>query len=84
MDDAPKPPIYFANHVIQQCVGHLFGDELVVELKDYMALRLVFRKLGGSWEQFQLGDIKQIELLKKVVTAWGQMPDRKKQDDEVI
>jgi hypothetical protein len=82
--DEPQPPIYFANHVIQQFVGHLFGDTLLVEAKDYMALRLVFRKLGGSWEQLQLGDIQQMDLLKKVVTAWGQMPDRKKQDAEEI
>lgn len=83
-DATPPPPLLFANHVISQFSAHLLGEDTIVEPNDFMAIRVVFRRLGGSWENLQLGDPAQMEILKNVVGAWGQMPNRKHEGDVVI
>jgi hypothetical protein len=84
MDDALQNPKIFANKVIRQVIQHMVSEDIVIEPRDYLALRSVFRKCGGSWEKFVDGDQVQIELIKTIVTAWGQMPDRIKESNRVI
>lgn len=60
---------------------HLCGADLVILPKDFTVLRVAFRKAGGNWEQVALGNIVHIQLLSKIVVAWGQMPDRKRKTE---
>jgi hypothetical protein len=83
VDNGPKPPKIFANRVIKQLVGHMFADDFKLKAKDYEAIRVTFRALKGSWDQLGLGDMKQLELLQKVVTAWAALPHEKKSDSVV-
>jgi hypothetical protein len=69
--DQPKPK-QFANQVIQQMVQHVVSDTIMLGARDYASIRVVFRKLGGSWGDIGAGDHAQLELLKNVVMAWGQ------------
>lgn len=57
---------------------------MIVTKDDYMAMRTAFRSLGQSWEQFGNGDLKPIEILSKVVVAWGGMPGRRYRSKEVL
>lgn len=84
MSDTPTPPHLFANHVIQQMVAHLLGDDMVVEFEDYQAMRTAFRSVGGKWTEITAGNISQIKLLSEVVLAWSKMPNRKRKGDRVI
>lgn len=77
-------PTHLANKVIKQMVEHLFGDLPEPQFEDYMAIRAVFRRLGGSWAALGQGDNKQIDTLSRVVIAWGQMPGRKTREEKVI
>lgn len=78
MDNPPSVPLVFANRVIRQFADHLLGADLVIEPKDFMILRLTFRKCGGQWLSVVQGDIRHTVLLEKVVTAWGKRPERKR------
>lgn len=82
MDDAPTVPLVFANRVIRQFADHL-GITQTLHPRDYMIIRLVFRKLGGQWESFIHGDIKQITTLEKVITNWGKVkkPDEPEEEE---
>ncbi len=84
MNDREVPPKQFANHVLKQTCAHMLADDIAVEADDYMAMRVAFRNLGGLWSEIADGNIVHLELLKKVVTAWGQMPGRKKRSEESI
>ncbi len=77
-------PRVFANRMIQQIIEHSFGDDMTVDPNDYMAIRTAFRNLGGSWEQISLGNHKTLELLKQVITAWGQDPKRQKNQPVLV
>lgn len=84
MNDKPTPPHVFANRVLKQVIEHALGEDIVIEYDDYHALRVAFRSCDGNWGAIIAGDIKQIELLSKIVIAWGQMPGRKRTGDRVI
>lgn len=84
MDEALSQPKVFSNRIIRQLVQHLLAEDMVIDHKDYMAIRVVFRKCGGSWQKFYEGDLTQFELLKAIVTAWGQMPGRQKSSDQLV
>jgi hypothetical protein len=77
-------PKVFANKVIAQMVKHMVSEDMLVQPRDYQAVRSVFRKCGGTWENVVNGDQVHIALLQRVVTEWGQMPDRKKKSDQLI
>lgn len=77
-------PKVFANKVISQMIKHMVSEDTVVEPRDYLALRSVFKTCGGSWEKLVDGDQIHIELLKKVVSEWGKMPGRKKKSDQLV
>lgn len=83
MDDRPKPPKIFANRVIRQLIEHMFADDFKIKANDYMAIRVVYRKLGGSWDQLGLGSMKELELLSKVVQGWAQLPHERKSDSVI-
>lgn len=83
MNDREIPPKQFANNVLQQVCTHMLADDIIVEPDDFMAMRVAFRKLGGLWVEIALGHIVHLELLKKVVTAWGQMPGRKHRAEDI-
>jgi len=80
VNDRPKQPSIFANKVIRQLVEHLFADGFKIKADDYAAIRVVFRSLGGSWDQLGLGSMAQMDLLTKVVTGWSKLPHEKKSD----
>jgi len=84
MNDREIPPKQFANHVLKQVCSHMLADDIVVEPNDYMAMRVAFRSLGGLWSEVAYGDIVHLELLKKVVTAWGNEPGRKHRSEETV
>ena len=77
-------PRVFANRMIQQIIENSLGDDTVIEPNDYMAIRTAFRNLGGTWEQISLGNHETVNLLKQVITAWGQDPKRQKQQPVLV
>jgi len=79
-----KPPRIFANHVLKQLVQHMLGEECVIHRDDFVAMRVVFRRCGGSWVRVESGDLSHIDLLKKIVTGWGMLPDRAAEAKEII
>lgn len=80
METPKEPPSVFANRVIRQIADHLLGENLVIEPKDFMILRLVYRHLGGTWEGLIHGNCKYLQILEKVITNWGKMPGRKREN----
>jgi hypothetical protein len=81
MDSPEKPPILFANNVIRHTVDHSVSEQTLVFQQDYTALRVVFRKMGGSWEQIAAGSIDHARLLARIVKKWGKMPGRKRKSE---
>lgn len=79
-----SPPKVFAHHVIMQMIQHMLGEDLVVDYKDYQALRVVFRWCGGSWVKLGEGDIIHLQLLSRIVGAWGQMPGRRLHSEQLL
>jgi hypothetical protein len=77
-------PQVFANKVIQQMIRQIVSSDLIVGPEDYMAIRVAFRKSGGSWSDFGVGDQGNIELLKSVIKAWSEMPGRKRQSEMLV
>lgn len=84
MDETPKQPLVFANKVLLQLIQHTVAEDAVVQPKDFMVLRTVFRACGGSWEALGSGDPQHIDLLKSIVAAWGQMPGRTRESDLLV
>jgi DNA topoisomerase IB len=81
LDPEVNPPLIFSHRIIRQLVDHLLGEDFVTEDLDFESIRLVFRQKGGSWEGFMNGDIKQNQLLEDIVSAWAQLPGRKKKQE---
>lgn len=82
MDDNSRPPLEFANRVIRQFVDNLFGDSIAVIPEDYTTMRVVFRKLGGSWELVSRGDAKHIQRIVQVVQSWGSSQQKNRKVEE--
>lgn len=78
---APNPPLVFADRLIRQLVDHMGGPDVITEDDDFMAMRTAFRSNGGDWETLYQGSPDQHKLLKNVVTAWVQIPGRKKDSE---
>jgi hypothetical protein len=72
-DDTAEPPLVFANQVIKMLAEHVLGEDAAAKVKRraYRVIRIVFRKLGGSWMEVCSGSPKHTDLLIKCVTAWG-------------
>lgn len=84
MDTGPKsPPLVFANRMIRQLIDHLLGSDVIATKDHYLAIRTVFRSLGGSWSQLVSGHIDHVRLLTQIVLGWGGLPGRKREVDEV-
>lgn len=83
MDGVPEVPFQFANRIIKQFVDHMIGGALEIQDSDYQTIRLVFRRCGGLWEKTLNGDPLHNELLKQVVSAWGQQPGHTKKQETV-
>lgn len=80
MDDESKPPpLAFANQVIETFANHLLGDGAKLDREGYRSIRVVFRRLGGSWFQLCQGSPKHTSLLIETIKAWG---DRKVEKTE--
>jgi hypothetical protein len=82
MNDKPKPPLVFANHVLKQMIEHLFGEDMLIKQADYEALRTAFRWVGGSWDEIGHGNMDQTTLLLKFISAWGNLPERSRTGDQ--
>ena len=78
MDDKPKPPLVFANHVLKQMIEHSFGGDIIIKQADYSALRVAFRSAGGSWQEIGHGNMAHISLLGKFVSAESMAGSRVK------
>lgn len=70
-DDSEAPPLVFANQVIQMFAEHLLGGSAQLEAADFGLIRVVFRRLGGSWFELCQGSPKHTSLLIEAVKAWG-------------
>lgn len=70
-DQEKQPPLEFANQVVSQFAENLLGGKSLKK-DDFMLIRLTFRKLGGSWFNLCLGDIRHLILMTYVVRAWGK------------
>lgn len=81
MEPPVKPPLVFANHVIRQTVDHVADEKILVSPQDFTALRVVFRKLGGSWSKLADGDINSSRLLARIVKKWAKMPGRERKSE---
>jgi hypothetical protein len=84
MDEKEDVPKVFANRVIRELVLHMICEGAEIQPEDYMAIRVVFRKLGGDWEAISHGDMKQFDLLKRVVTTWGNRYQPKNKDETLV
>lgn len=82
-EDTP-PPLLFANQVISEMVAHTMGEEMLVEYRDYMALRTAFRHCGGTWAGLADGDVRQVDLLRRLVSVWGAMDGRVNTSETLI
>lgn len=71
-DESDTPPLAFANQVIKMLANHLLGDKAKVDLAGYRLIRIVFRKLGGSWFQLCAGSPRHLGLLIECVKGWGK------------
>lgn len=76
MGDPNDLPKIFANRLIRQVVDSSLGPDFETGPNDYLVMRTAFRSLGGEWVRVSLGDPKQVELIKQVVSTWGQQPER--------
>ena len=84
MDELKDTPKVFANRLIRQMIDHSFGEALLTEPNDYLAIRAAFRSLGGLWDQISLGSPSHLDILRQVITAWGQSPERQNTDQRLI
>lgn len=80
--DADKPPLEFANRVLRRFVDNLFGGKVEVIPQDYTVMRVVFRNLGGSWEQILHGNIEHCKLVVRVVQSWGTLQEKNRKVEE--
>jgi hypothetical protein len=83
LDPEVNPPLIFSHRIIRQLVDHLLGEDFITEDSDFKSIRLVFRNKGGSWEKFLNGDLQHNKLLQDVVSAWAQLPGRKKKQETI-
>lgn len=78
MDDPKKKPLLFANRAIQQYAkAFLDGDEGLTA-QECTTIRVVYRRLGGTWEGLTQGDPKMAAKLSQAVKAWGQARSKAK------
>lgn len=75
-------PIQLANKVIRTIADNLLSEDVVVGKDDYLAMRVVYRQLGGRWEPILQGDSRALGQLKEIVTAWGNMPGRIRESED--
>jgi hypothetical protein len=78
MEPSDTPPLVFAHQVIKQLVVHLVADAKIGK-RGYRVVRLVFRKLGGSWFRLCMGSPTDTELLIQAVRAWGNAKSQQRQ-----
>lgn len=71
MDDPKVPPLAFANQVIEMLANHLLGDGAKLSLRAFRVIRVVFRRLGGSWFELCQGNPQHTKLLIESVKGWG-------------
>lgn len=71
MDDPESTPLAFANQVIKMFAEHLLGDKAKLNLRAYRVIRVVFRRIGGSWFEVCQGSPQHTQLLIESVKAWG-------------
>lgn len=83
LDQDVSPPLIFSHRIIRQLVDHLIGEDVITEDQDFLSLRMVFKSRGGSWEKFLNGDIQQNKLLQDIVSAWAQLPGRKRKQETI-
>lgn len=77
MEPSETPPLVFAHQVIKQFVNNVVG-EVDIDTRGYRVIRLVFRKLGGSWYELCMGSPRDTDLLIQAVRAWGEAKSKSK------
>lgn len=83
MDEEQKPRI-LANKVLLQLIQHGVSEKLMPSWEDFTSIRVVFRQCGGSWRALLEGDHLQLQLLRNIVMAWGQLPARQLELKRVV
>jgi len=63
-------------------VDNFFGDETMVLPEDFTVMRVIFRKLGGSWEKLSQGDITQLHLMTQIINSWGNLKGKSRKVEE--
>jgi len=71
MDNPKTPPLAFANQVIEMLAKHLLGDDVKLSIRAYRVMRVVYRRMGGSWFELCDGNPQHTKLLIETVKAWG-------------
>lgn len=84
MDSQKEPPLIFANKVIRQIADHLLGSDVILSPKDFSVLRVVYRRLGGTWEKLIGGDLKSLKILEDVIIRWGKSPNLKREPKDNV
>lgn len=84
MSASDPDPLVFANRILHMMLRNLFAEKYKVAPPDYLRMRVVFRKLGGSWQDVWDGDPDQVHLLQSIVKAWGNMPGHANLSSEVV
>lgn len=83
VEEATEHPKIMANWIIKQMVEHMLADAPELVANDYMVIRTVFRSAGGEWSAITGGDTKALELLKNIVSVWGEQQGPKKQSEMI-
>lgn len=68
--------MHFANRLIRQFTNNLLGSDMIVLPDDFMAIRVAYKKGGGSWEKLLHGDMGHTLFLEKLIRTWGKQSGR--------
>jgi len=82
-DSEPSQPLVFADRLIRQFIDHSSGPDTHLTKDDFLSIRLAFNQSGGDWEQVVQGSPVQTMLLSTLVSAWSQLPGRKKEVETI-
>lgn len=65
-------PLVFANRVIRRLVDNTHGNDVILTRENYLAIRTVFKRCGGSWQKLYEGNEDHTRLLIQIVASWGK------------
>ena len=75
-------PLVFANRIIRRLMDNTHGNDVILTEENYLTIRTVFKRYGGSWQKLYEGDENHTRLLIRIVSSWGKMPSLKREVSE--